>query len=132
MAALATALAVFIPYDSFRNASVSWNALEGLLTIVLGIGFYLLTITIIQDETTLHKSLRWIYLGGLIAILTSLIQAAAWQVYGQYPQFLWKLQSYFSSSGLLYRQRVTGVAFEPSMVSSPPNTLIFKPWLGSV
>jgi len=62
---------------------------------VLGIGFYLITATFIQDETTLRKSLRWIYLGGLIAILTSFVQAAAWQVYGQYPQFLWKLQSLF-------------------------------------
>ena len=130
MAAIATALAVFIPYDSFRNASVSQNALEGLLTLVLGIGFYLLTITIIQDETTLHKSLRWIYLGGLIAILTSLIQAVAWQLYGEYPKILWELQSYFSSSALLYRQRVTGVAFEPSWLAHQLNTLYIPLWLG--
>jgi len=40
VAALATALAAFIPFESFRNASVSRNALEGLLTVALGIGFY--------------------------------------------------------------------------------------------
>jgi O-antigen ligase len=130
VAGFTTALAAFLPFESFRNASVSRQALEGLLTLVLGIGFYLITATIIQDETTLRKTLRWIYLGGLIAILTSLIQAAAWQVYGQYPQFLWKLQSYFSSSGLLYRQRVTGVAFEPSWLAHQLNTLYIPLWLG--
>jgi len=130
VAALATALAVLIPFESFRNASVSRNALEGLLTVALGIGFYLLTTTIIVDGTTLRKSLQWIYLGGLIAIFTSLIQAVAWQLYGEYPQILWNLQSYFSSSGLLYRQRVTGVAFEPSWLAHQLNTLYIPLWLG--
>ena len=130
VAALATALVVLIPFESFRNASVSRNALEGLLTVALGIGFYLLTTTIILDGTTLRKSLQWIYLGGLIAILTSLIQAVAWQLYGEYPQILWNLQSYFSSSGLLYRQRVTGVAFEPSWLAHQLNTLYIPLWLG--
>ncbi len=130
VAGFTTALAAFLPFESFRNASVSRQALEGLFTLVLGIGFYLITATLIQDETTLRKTLRWIYLGGLIAIITSLIQAAAWQVYGQYPQFLWKLQSYFSSSGLLYRQRVTGVAFEPSWLAHQLNTLYIPLWLG--
>jgi len=130
VAGFTTALAAFLPFESFRNASVSRQALEGLLTLVLGIGFYLITATLIQDVTTLRKTLYWIYLGGLIAIITSLIQAAAWQVYGQYPQFLWKLQSYFSSSGLLYRQRVTGVAFEPSWLAHQLNTLYIPLWLG--
>jgi len=130
VAALATALVVLIPFESFRNASVSRNALEGLLTVALGIGFYLLTTTIILDGTTLRKSLQWIYLGGLIAILTSLIQAVAWQLYGEYPQILWNLQSYISSSGLLYRQRVTGVAFEPSWLAHQLNTLYIPLWLG--
>jgi len=130
VAALATALGVLIPFESFRNASVSRNALEGLLTVALGIGFYLLTTTIIVDGTTLQKTLKWIYLGGLIAILTSLIQAVAWQLYGEYPQILWNLQSYISSSGLLYRQRVTGVAFEPSWLAHQLNTLYIPLWLG--
>ena len=82
VAGFTTALAAFLPFESFRNASVSRQALEGLLTLVLGIGFYLITATLIQDETTLRKTLLWIYLGGLIAILTSLIQAVALQLYG--------------------------------------------------
>ena len=64
VAGFTTALAAFLPFESFRNASVSRQALEGLLTLVLGIGFYLITAAFIQDETTLRKTLRWIYLGG--------------------------------------------------------------------
>jgi len=110
--------------------SIATNELEGLLTLALGIGFYLVTTTIISTEDALQKSLRWIYLGGLIAIVVSLIQAVAWMLWGRYPQVMWDIQAYLSSSGLLYRQRVTGVAFEPSWLAHQLNTLYIPLWLG--
>lgn len=130
LALISSSLAAFLPIESFRNASFSKNQLEGLLTLILGIGFYLITTTIILDWDLFRKSLNWIYVGGFIAILVSLVQALAWQVYGQYPQALWNFQAFLSSSGLLYKQRVTGLAFEPSWLAHQLNALYIPLWLG--
>ena len=64
VAGFTTALAAFLPFESFRNASVSRQALEGLLTLVLGIGFYLITATLIQDELLFGKPYAGFTLAG--------------------------------------------------------------------
>jgi hypothetical protein len=37
------------------------NALEGVVTILLGIAFYLVTIHMVADEVWFRKTLRWVY-----------------------------------------------------------------------
>ncbi len=129
-ALFSTALAVFIPFESFRGAAVWKNALEGILTILLGIAFYLVTVYIVADKQTLNKTLKWIYIGGAVAIIASLIQSGFWYALGKYPQELKNLQALVSSSGILYKGRVTGVAFEPSWLANQLNTLYLPLWIG--
>ena len=129
-ALLSSALAVFIPFDSFRGSEVWKNALEGFGTILLGIAFYLVTIHVVADEDILRKSLRWLYIGGMIAIIASLAQSAFWFTLGKYPVELKQLQAFISSSGVLYKARVTGVAYEPSWLANQLNTLYLPLWIG--
>jgi len=67
-AIFSSALANFFPIESFRGASVWKNALEGILTVFLGLAFYLVTIQMLETRAALRDSLKWIYLGGLITI----------------------------------------------------------------
>ncbi|MEL7645491.1 MAG: O-antigen ligase family protein [Anaerolineaceae bacterium] len=129
-ALLSSALAVFIPFESFRGAAVWKNALEGILTILLGIAFYLVTVNIVTEERILKNTLKWIYLGGALTIIASLAQSGFWYALGEYPPFLKDLQAMISSSGLLYKARVTGVAFEPSWLANQLNTLYLPLWIG--
>jgi len=129
-AVLSSALAVFIPFESFRGAAVWKNALEGILTIIIGIAFYLVTIYVLADQPSLRKTLRWIYLGGAIAIAASLVQSGFWYALGKYPEWLKGLQAMISVSGVLYKARVTGVALEPSWLANQLNTLYLPLWIG--
>ena len=129
-ALLSSALAVFIPFDSFRGVPVWTNALEGFVTILLGIAFYLVSIHMVVDEVWFRKTLRWVYVGGIITIAASLVQSAFWFALGKYPEVLKQLQALISSSGLLYKARVTGVAFEPSWLANQLNTLYLPLWIG--
>ncbi len=131
LSALASsALAVFLPFESFRGAAVWRNALEGILTIGLGIAFYLVTISVVSDKQALKTTLKWIYLGGALAILASLAQAACWYALGTYPAVLKNFQALISSSGILYKARVTGLAFEPSWLANQLNMLYLPLWIG--
>ena len=127
---LTFAMSTFIPFESFRDASFFRNAFEGFVTLAMGIGFYLITIFVIRDEKSLKKTIYWIYVGSIIISFTSLLQAISWQFLGYYPQFLWNIQSIFSSRGMLFENRVTGMAFEPSWLAHQLNTLYIPLWLG--
>lgn len=129
-AIFSSALANFFPIESFRGASVWKNALEGILTVFLGLAFYLVTIQMLETRVALRDSLKWIYLGGLITITASMVQAGFWHLRGGYPTALKVLQWYLTSSGKLFRARVTGVAFEPSWLANQLNTLYLPLWLG--
>jgi len=127
---ITSALAAYLPFESFRDASFLNNTLEGLFTIVIGLLFYIIASKIIISNKMLIRSLRFIYIGGFIIIVVCLIQAGMWQILGYYPEILWKLQSFFSSRGMLFENRVTGLAFEPSWLAHQLNTLYIPLWLG--
>ncbi|MFZ3070364.1 MAG: O-antigen ligase family protein [Anaerolineaceae bacterium] len=130
LALVATAFGNFLSIPSFRDIPAWRNSLEGLITIFVGVGFYLVTTLIIRDTDMLKSTLRWINLGGLVIIIVSLVQALSWLLTDGYPQFLWQIQPLFTSNGLLYAGRVNGVAFEPSWLAHQLNTLYIPLWLG--
>lgn len=130
VALVASALANFLPIPSFRDTALWKNALEGLITLFTGVVFYLVTTLIIQDSKQLKSAFVWINLGGIIILIACLFQAVAWQINQQYPKAMLDIQSFLTSSGLLYKNRVTGLAFEPSWLAHQLNTLYIPIWLG--
>ena len=128
-AVLSTSLGWFRNIPSFRGASLFANNLEGVLTLVTGIAFYLVTALIIQDEITLCQSLRWINIAGMLILFVSLLQALYWQLDHDYPEYLWQLQRLVSVKEMLFVRRTTGLAMEPSWLAHQLNMLFLPLWL---
>ena len=130
LALCTSALAYFRQVPSFRAISLLRNGLEGFFTLLLGIGFYWVTIICVRDEEILLKSLRWINVGAIITLVLSFAQVLDWNIVKGYSEVMWKVQSWISASGMLYPMRATGTAFEPSWLAHQLNTLFLPLWLG--
>ena len=130
IAILSIALAFLRELPSFRNIPIWRNAIEGLVTLLFGFGFYLVTIYCLKDQTQIRKALRWINLGGAIIILVVAAQYLSFKITGAFPKILSSLQVIVSASGRLYDGRATGLAFEPSWLAHQLNILYIPLWLG--
>ena len=124
------ALAYMRELPSFRAIPYWRNAAEGLITLLFGFGFYLVTIYCLQDQTHIRKALQWINLGGAVIILIVLAQYLTYKVTGFFPKILTDLQSLVSASARLYDGRATGFAYEPSWLAHQLNILYIPLWLG--
>lgn len=130
IAILSIALAYLRELPSFRTIPIWKNAIEGLVTLLFGFGFYLVTIYSLKDQTQIRVALRWINLGGMIIILIGAAQYISFKVTGSFPPILNSLQRFVSASGRLYDGRATGLAFEPSWLAHQLNILYIPIWLG--
>lgn len=130
IALLSVALAFFRALPSFQLIPIWRNALEGLVTLLFGFGFYLVTIYCLTDQKLIRKALRWINLGGVIIILAAGVQFFTYKIYDGYPEILELFQKLFSTSTRLYNDRATGFAFEPSWLAHQLNILYIPIWLG--
>jgi len=61
IAILSVALAYLRELPSFRTIPVWRNAAEGLVTLLFGFGFYLVTIYCLNDQAQIRTALRWWY-----------------------------------------------------------------------
>ena len=82
------ALAYMRELPSFRAIPYWRNAAEGMITLLFGFGFYLVTIYCLQDQTQIRKALQWINLGGAVIILIVLAQYLTYKVTGFFPKIL--------------------------------------------
>lgn len=130
LAIFSIALAFLRELPSFRAIPVWRNALEGLVTLLFGFGFYLVTIYYLRDQYRIRRALRWINLGGVVIILVVAVQYMTYKITGKFPQILWFFQSIISASAMLYDGRATGLAFEPSWLAHQLNILYIPIWLG--
>ncbi len=130
IAILSIALGFLRELPSFRAIPIWKNAVEGLVTLLFGFGFYLVTIYSLKDQTQIRKALRWINLGGAIIILVVAAQYLSFKIIGAVPKSLSSLQTIISASGRLYDGRATGLAFEPSWLAHQLNILYVPLWLG--
>ena len=130
IAILSIALAFMRELPSFRTIPVWRNAVEGLVTLMFGFGFYLVTIYSLRDQQQIRIALRWINLGGAIIILVVGAQYIFFKVTGAFPQGLHTLQTLVSASGRLFDGRATGFAYEPSWLAHQLNILYIPIWFG--
>lgn len=130
IAVFSIALAYMRELPSFRTIPIWKNAVEGLVTLLFGFGFYLVTISCLKDQTQIRKALRWINLGGVIIILVVAAQYITFKLTGAFPKILSSLQTLVSASARLYDGRATGLAFEPSWLAHQLNILYIPIWIG--
>jgi hypothetical protein len=132
LAALVSTTAAFaLQIPPFKDQTVLDQAVEGLATLAVGAGFYLLASAWLSNQDRLRFVLRCVNWSGFIIILWSLGQAAMWYTWRYYPEWAWDLQASVSTSLLLFPQRVTGLAYEPSWLAHQLNMLYLPWWLAA-
>lgn len=128
---ISTLLAVFLPLPIFREIPVLRNSIEGMVTLAIGIGFFVMAATWPVEVFDLRRTLTWINWSGAIIIAWCAVQAGIWYLTKSYPEWLIDLQNIFSTSGNLYHQRVTGLAYEPSWLAHQLNMLYLPIWFSA-
>jgi O-antigen ligase len=127
LAALAaTALgATFAPIE-LRGADYADRAIRALVTLAIGLSFFVAAAWMNQDKADVKFSVRWLMVG-----LVGHLVWGAIQFYGLnngYRAELREIQELFSVRGLVKNKRISGFAFEPSWLAAQLATL-YLPWL---
>lgn len=126
-------LAFFIFIPPFREASRLTHSLPGLVTLAVGLAYYLVAAAWPDTPEKLRRLLRWLNWSALPMLAWALAQSAAWELFNDsYPQWMWAVQRQISSSGALYNWRTTGLAYEPSWLGHQLTMLYLPWWLAAV
>jgi O-antigen ligase len=130
VALLATLLSTFIDIPAFKGIRPLNSELKALVTLVIGVSFYLVASTWPVTEKRLTLTLRIINWTGLIIILWSITQTFAWEYYNRYPAWLREINAIFSTAPLI-RARTSGLTLEPSWLAHQLNLLYLPLWLAA-
>ncbi len=129
-AILSTIAAVFIDIPTFKNFSILRGNIQSIATLFIGGSFFIIAATYPQDKSELKKALQVINWSGVVLLVWAGIQAISWFGFHKYPQWMFDLQGMISSR-VLYHNRVTGLALEPSWFSHELNMLYIPLWLSA-
>ncbi len=130
VAVLSTLLSAFLAIPPYKDQSIVRNSVEGLLTLAVGVSFYLVASTWLSSESRIRATLRLVNWSGLVVLIWSLAQAAAWYTGNHYPDWMRSIHELYSI-GPLFRQRASGFALEPSWLAHQLNLLYLPFWLAS-
>jgi O-antigen ligase len=119
--------ALYVEIPPFRDQPYLKNELKAVLTLVVGVSFFLASATWNADEKRAARFLRWVDYGGLATVAWALAQGVAWRLWQAYPDWMQNLHSLISIHAL-YRAQATGLAFEPSWLAHQLNLLYFPFW----
>lgn len=127
---ISTLLANFHFVPTFRDIPWLRNSAEVLVTFAMGLGFYLVTIFMVNNPAKLRTALMWISIGGIALIAVSWIQYGTWLAFERYPDWMYRVQSVITANGRLYPARASGLAYEPSWLAHELNMVYIPIWLG--
>jgi O-antigen ligase len=122
----------FLEIYPFKGNTVFGRELRSMITLGMGICFFLVTALLPRSESKIKSSLRWLYLGATLLLIWSTIQAVRLPFIDNPPPLeLARIHKYISFRDL-FRGQVTGMAFEPSWFADQMVVLYIPLWLGSV
>ena len=132
---LASALAFFLDVPGYKGRTIPAQELRALVTLVIGLAFFLIFSTWPQTESRLQKSLQWLTIGGIIAVVWTVFQAYyIFRQADQYPAWMQFIQEwlvftspYFATPG----SRVTGFTYEASWFAHQMVMLYIPLWLAA-
>jgi O-antigen ligase len=129
---LSAGTAWFLPIDPFKGQTVLGRELRALVTLGIGIAFYLCAVRLPTDSRRLRLTLAALYLGGALALIWGTYQADyVMRGLNNVPQHLNDFHRLFSIRDL-DRNRVAGFAFEPSWFADQLVILYLPLWFGAV
>ena len=130
LAVASTVFAYTQGIDPEINITVAARSLRMLVTLAMGIAFYLTVAVAPQTEEDLRFTMRWMYAGLFAALLWGTIHISFIVFYS--PELfdtIEYLQGFISVRGL-FESRISGMAYEPNWFAEQI-TFLFMPWLFS-
>ncbi len=129
-ALLITLASHFSIIPGFKDFSPLRNQVESLVTLAIGLSFFLVSSLWIRDANHAIRTMQVINWSGAIMLAWCVAQAVVWATDHRYPEWMRDAQDLLSM-GVLYRQRVTGFALEPSWLAHMLNLVYLPYWLAA-
>lgn len=129
-ALFSTAAAFFLNTPAYKSISILSTSFNGLLTLFIGVCFYLVASTVLRSKELIQKTLRMFNWTGLVFIVWSALQLIMIAIFKDRESILRSIQSVFSI-GRLYNYRATGFALEPSWLAHTLNIVYLPYWLAA-
>lgn len=102
------------------------RALRAVVTLLIGLSFFVAAVWMNQDESDVRFSIRWLLIGLAAHLLWGAVQFVG--LNNGYRKQLLEIQNLFSIRGLVKNKRISGFAYEPSWLAGQIATL-YLPWL---
>lgn len=113
VALIATEISFLNPSIPLRSQTTFSRAVRAFGTLAIGLAFYLLTVRMIVDRSSLLATLRLLCMGAFISVIWGLLQASRLLLNWPYYTWLNTIQRWFSIREM-HLYRVAGLAYEPS------------------
>ena len=137
VALVASAVSFFLEIPPFKEKTILSQEIPALMTLGLGLAFYLVVAGWPRTNDRLKLTLRLLNFSGLIIIGWSAAQAAVVLFLdGDFPPLMAQFQDWLSLRGIFAVQvsgfpRLTGFAYEPSWLAHQLNVLYLPIWLAA-
>jgi hypothetical protein len=129
-ALVSSALAFFSDVPSFKDHSLLSREVHSLLTLAVGVAFYLIVSTWPKDTHRLGLTLQIINFSGLAILLWSAVQVYYVVLGDGAPVSLTRVQQELTMR-TFYINRVNGFTLEPSWLAHQLNMLYLPAWLAA-
>ncbi|MGA9192005.1 MAG: O-antigen ligase family protein [Anaerolineales bacterium] len=132
LAVLSAGIGLTLPLGPYKGTLPLSRELRALATLGIGVCFYLTAVTLPDSERRIRMSLWALYFGAVLTLIWSSLQAIyVTDNVANIPTTLNRIQRMISVRDLL-RNRVSGMAYEPSWLGDQLVVLYLPLWLGSV
>ncbi|MCD6355848.1 MAG: O-antigen ligase family protein [Anaerolineaceae bacterium] len=118
---------------AFKGINPIKENIESLITVVVGISYYLVTLLWLREKNDAKEflwTLRLITFAGMLILTKAFAEVALWKIYGRYPLWFREIHNLFVT-GPLFRARAAAFAYEPSWLANQLNLLFLPYWLAS-
>lgn len=124
--------APFLEIYPFKGQTLIDREIRAIITLFIGVGFYFVASCFPRSRRDIQSSLRWIYIGAGIMFVWCTVQIFRLPYsFNPQPDSLRKIHLLFSSTEL-FRDRVSGMAYEPSWLADQLTILFLPLWIASV
>ena len=111
-----------------RGQTYDGRAIRALVTLFIGIAFFVSAVWMNKNEEDLKFTVKWIFVGLIITIAWSGLQAVTFYTDIFDRETITKLQLSFSMRELVRTNRISGLAYEPAWLAGQLATM-FIPFL---
>lgn len=123
-----TSFGVLLDPIPLRGQVYSGRAIRALVTLFIGIAFFISAVWMNKDEDDFRFSVRWLFAGLFLTLVWSGLQAVTFYTGLLNKEMVTHWQLAFSMRELVRTNRISGLAYEPAWLAGQLAT-IFIPFL---